>query len=115
VGRYRASLCPSPVRQKKIPLPDTNHQTAEIRSKHGLILDCSLQLMNKRITTTKFESLTQWARSFYKGKRYGFLHETGQDADPHGDHLLRCERNQPILDVKAWLEDAVRCSFDGSS
>jgi len=90
--------------------------TAEIRSKHGLILDCSLQLTNARISSTTFELLKQWARSFHQGKRYGFLHETGQDADPSGSlDLLRCERNQPILDVKAWLEDETKCNFDGSS
>ena len=55
--------------------------------------------------------LDQWVRSFYQDKRYGFLHETGQGADPtDGLHPLRCERN----DVKAWLEDAVNCNFDGS-
>lgn len=34
-----------------------------------------------------------------------------------GLHLLRCERNRPILCVKAyiWLEDAVKCNFDVSS
>jgi len=89
--------------------------TAEIRSKHGLILDCSLQITNTRITSTTFELLSQWARSYHQGKRYGFLHEAGQDADPCKGGLLRCERNEPIWDVKAWLEDAVRCSFDGPS
>jgi hypothetical protein len=95
--------------------PDNNasHQTVEVRSKHGLILDCSLQLTNMRLTNTTFELLNQWARSYYQGKRYGFLHET---ADPPGGlHLLRCERNEPILDVKGWLEDALKCNFDGSS
>jgi len=86
--------------------------TVEVRSKHGLILECSLQLTNTRITNTTFELLNQWARSYYQGKRYGFLHETGQDADPLGG--LRCKRNEPILDVKAWLEDALKCNFDGS-
>ena len=98
--------------------PDNNSlQIAEIRSKHGLILDCSLQLTNTHFTSTTIELVTQWARSFHQGKRYGFLHETGQDVDPRtgGLHLLRRERNQPILDVKAWLEDAVKCDFDGSS
>ena len=95
---------------------NNSHQTAEIRSKHGLILDCSLQLTNERITDTTFELLNQWARSFYQDKRYGFLHETGQDSDlPGGIDLLRCERNQPILDVKAWLEDETKCNFDGFS
>ena len=99
-------------------LDNNSRQTAEVRSKHGLILDCSLQLTNTRnITSTTFELLTRWARSFHQGKRYGFLHETGQDADPcaGGLRILRCERNQPILDVKAWLEDAVKCNFDGFS
>ena len=99
--------------------PDNNsHQTAEITSKHGLILDCSPQLTNTRITSTTFEFLTRWARSFHQGRGCGFLHETvtGQGADPpDGLHLLRRERNQPILDVKALLEDAVKGNFDGSS
>ena len=95
--------------------PDNNesHQTVEVRSKHGLILDCSLQLTNTRITNATFELLNQWALSYYQGKRYGFLNETGQDADPLGG--LRCKRNKPISDVKAWLEDALKCNFDGSS
>ena len=91
--------------------PDNNecHQTVEVRSKHGLILDCSLQLTNTRITNTTFELLNQWARSYYQGKRYGFLHETANS--PGG---LRYKRNEPILDVKAWLEDALNCNFDNS-
>jgi len=88
----------------------------EIRSKHGLILDCSLQLTNTHLTNSTFELLNEWARSFYQGKRYGFLHENGQGADPSGGlHLLRCERNELILDVKAWIEDEIKCNFDGSS
>lgn len=95
------------------PLTTNSHQTVEIRSKHGLISDCSLQLTGMSTTS---ESLKQWARSFYQGKRYGFLHETGQGADLSGGlHPLRSERSEPILDVKAWLEDAVQCNFDGSS
>ena len=92
------------------------HQTVEIRSKHGLILDCSLQLAETNMPSATFELLTQWARSFHQGKRYGFLHETGHGSDPPGGlHLLRYERNQPILDVKTWLENAVKCNFDSSS
>jgi lipoate-protein ligase A len=91
--------------------------TVEVRSKHGLILDCSFQLTNTHITSTTFELLSQWTRSFYQGKRYGFLRETGQGSDPPGGlhDPLRCERNELILDVKVWLEEAVNCYFDGSS
>lgn len=111
--------CASPSDQTRLFPPNNRfYQTAEIRSKHGLILDCSLQLTNPSITTTAIESLTQWAHSFHQGKRYGFLHmeagqEAGQDADFRtGDLHLRCER---ILDVKAWLEDAIKCDLDSSS
>ena len=112
MGRYRSSIF-IPL-STFFPFDIKSHQTAEIRSRHGLILDCSLQLTNTRITSTTFELLNQWARSF-RDKRYGFLHDTGQGTDASGGlpHLLRCERNRPILDVKAWLEDAVQCNFDG--
>jgi hypothetical protein len=93
------------------PLTTVAYQIAEISSKHGVILDCSLQITNMRITGTTFELLAQWARSFLQGKRYGFLHEAGQEVDSDAGHL-RCER---ILDVKAWLEDAVKCDLDNSS
>lgn len=90
-----------------------SYQTAEIKSKHGLILDCSLQITNTPITSTAVELLIQWARSFHQGKRYGFLHEVGQEADFHASSLhLRCER---ILDVKAWLEDEVQCNLDSTN
>ncbi|KAF8806143.1 Lipoyltransferase and lipoate-protein ligase [Phlegmacium glaucopus] len=82
--------------------------TAEIRSKHGVILDCSLQLKNTQISGRALETLTQWARSFYLGQRYGFLHEV---EDGQGAGLLRCERNEIILDVKAWLDDAMKCNL----
>ena len=97
-------------------LDNDSHQTVEIQSKHGLILDCSLQLTNTYIKSTTLELLNQWARSYYQGKRYGFLHETGQGTDPPGgQHLLRCERNEPILELKTWLEDAVNCNFEAFS
>ena len=86
------------------------YQIAEISSKHGLILDCSLQIMNMCIMGTTFALLTQWVCSFLQGKHYGFLHEAGQEVDSGASHL-RCEQ---ILDVKAWLEDAVKCNLDSS-
>ena len=97
------------------------HQTVEVKSRHGLISDCSVQLTNTRITRTVVELINQRARSFLHSKRYGFLYEdedTPQDdADPctGGPHLVRGERTQLILDAKAWLQDALNSPFGDSS
>jgi hypothetical protein len=58
-----------------------------------------------------FEPVSQWARSFLEGKRYGFLHDAG-DAQDTG--LLRCERNEAISDVQAWLEETLKCNLGSS-
>ena len=112
VGKCCTFIFPSCV-SRFLPMTTVSYQTAEIKSKHGLILDCSLQITNTPITSTAVELLIQWARSFHQGKRYGFLHEVGQEADFHASSLhLRCER---ILDVKAWLEDEVQCNLDSTN
>ncbi|KAF8165756.1 hypothetical protein B0H34DRAFT_832108 [Crassisporium funariophilum] len=80
--------------------------TAEIRSKHGVILDCSLQVQSARITRSKSEGLVDMCRSFFAKKRYGFHVPEDSPAAFNAtcSSLARHERTEAFWDVKDWLE-----------
>ena len=68
-------------------------QSAEIRAKHGVILDCSI----KAASTSHGAVLKAFGQSFYIGKRYGLVED---------DEGAVYEVNE-IADVKLWLRGAM--------
>lgn len=69
-------------------------QAAEIRAKHGVILDCSI----KAVTSTSHGAVLEaFGQSFYIGKRYGFVENDEGAVDEVGE----------IADVKVWLRGAM--------
>jgi len=87
---------------------------AEIRSKHGIILDCSLEIKNPQISSTTISHVAKKCSNFCVGQRYGFLKES-----PDGDQDTELLEN-PISgsrsvewvvttrDTKTWLLDTLR-------
>ncbi|KIK10376.1 hypothetical protein K443DRAFT_670995, partial [Laccaria amethystina LaAM-08-1] len=68
--------------------------SAEIRAKHGVILDCSI----KAVTSTSHGAVLEaFGQSFYIGKRYGFV-ENDEGA---------VNEVKQIADVKVWLRGAM--------
>lgn len=67
--------------------------SAEIRAKHGVILDCSI----KAAGTSHGAVLEAFGQSFYIGKRYGFVENDEGAAD----------EVKEIADVKVWLRGAM--------
>jgi hypothetical protein len=83
-----------------VPLPCSSllivtlPQSAEIHSKHGVILDCSI----KAVTSTSHGAVLEaFGQSFYIGKRYGFV-ENDEGA---------VNEVKEIADVKVWLRGAM--------
>jgi hypothetical protein len=67
---------------------------AEIRSKHGVIISCALDVSNTCLETSVTTSLAQLSQSF-EGKRYGF-------------HIpCNPEEIGPRKDLAAWLRAAM--------
>ncbi|TFK43907.1 hypothetical protein BDQ12DRAFT_675776 [Crucibulum laeve] len=70
--------------------------TADIRSKHGIILECKLQLTNTRINGDASGAVIALARSF-EGQRYGFPQDDAYALSDVG----------PAVDVRTWLQAAM--------
>ena len=84
-------------------------QSAEIRSKHGIILDCSLEFKNAQVNPTIIIQVTKNCASFCVGQRYGFLKEApegGQDTGFSEHSISGSEPFEwliPTQDTKNWL------------
>lgn len=64
-------------------------QAAHIRSKHGVVLDCSMTATD---TSTVSSEVIDALCEKLKGQRYGFLHDLGRDA------------REPGADIWQWLK-----------
>jgi len=89
-------------------------KVAEIRSKHGIILDCSLEIKSSQISPTTISQVAKKCANFCVGQRYGFL-----KGSPEGDQDTELVENPipgsrsaqwivPTRDTKAWLLGTLR-------
>jgi hypothetical protein len=79
-----------------IPLRHTFVKSAEIRSKHGIIVSCALNVSKMGLETGVFETLAQLSQS-YEGTRYGFPEDNPCNPDEIG----------PRQDLASWLRTAM--------
>lgn len=84
-------------------------QFVEIRSKHGIILDCSLEFKNAQLNSTTTIQVAKNCASFCVGQRYGFLKEApeGDQDTVFSEHSTSGFRPPewlvPTQDTKNWL------------
>ncbi|KDR84269.1 hypothetical protein GALMADRAFT_236976 [Galerina marginata CBS 339.88] len=82
--------------------------TAEIRSKHGVISNLSVRVTDAHIPTAAIDSLSEFSRTFYQGKKYGFLPEV-DDAElrTNCDQPTHVEGIELMREVYRWLQQAI--------
>ncbi|KAF8180170.1 hypothetical protein BJ912DRAFT_907302 [Pholiota molesta] len=81
--------------------------TAEIRSKHGLILDVALTASDIRMSEVSFEKLREHCRVIYTGRRYGFLHDgksNGASNSPQVHQGQIHQGSELLQDIDMWLK-----------
>ncbi|KIM35162.1 hypothetical protein M413DRAFT_368643 [Hebeloma cylindrosporum] len=83
--------------------------SVEIRSKHGIILDCALEFKNAQINSTTTIQVAKKCKSFCVGQRYGFLREAPEDTQDTGFSEYPTSGSRPAewvvptQDTKSWL------------
>lgn len=99
----------SPFAGKFIQTTRFIQQSAVIRSKHGIILDCSLEFKNVQINPATTIQVAKNCASFCVGQRYGFLKEAPEGGQDTGFSERSISGSEPakwlILtqDTKNWL------------